>query len=113
MSYEIYLDDHFKRAVKHYKKRYPSVVEDVTKVVEELQQVPTKGKVVPGWKGVRKIRVDNSDITKGKSGSYRLLYYVINQPAKRLILLSLLAKNEREDFEKKEVLGILRDAGLL
>ena len=113
MSYEIYLCDSFKKAVKHYKKRFPHVAEDVGKTVRELQATPAKGDLIRGAKGVRKVRVDNSDMTKGKSGGYRLLYYFIDRPSQRIYLLMLYAKNERDSISSQEAVALLREAGLI
>jgi mRNA-degrading endonuclease RelE of RelBE toxin-antitoxin system len=113
MSYEIHLCDSFKRAVKHLKRRYPNVTNDVSSAIRELQESPTKGDIVRGAKGVRKVRVENSDLNKGKSGSYRLLYYLVDRPSKRIYLIILFAKNERENISSKEILDLMRNAGLL
>ena len=52
---------------------------------------------------VFKLRVKNSDVTKGKSGGYRLIYYC--QTAMGIILLTIYSKSEQvdiaaEDFRK-------------
>jgi len=113
MSYEVKLGAVFKKNVKHFKKHFPNVADDVKSVIKRLQEDPHLGDVVPGQKGVRKIRVDNSDMNKGKSGSYRLLYFVIDRPTETLYILMLYAKNQRDKIPTNEVLGVLREEGLL
>ena len=113
MSYDIYFCDSFKKAIKHFKKRYPNVTEDVSKAIRELQETPTKGDVIRGAKGARKVRVANSDMNKGKSGGYRLLYYVVDEPTKSIYLVMLFAKNEQENISTKEVIELLKEANLL
>jgi mRNA-degrading endonuclease RelE of RelBE toxin-antitoxin system len=113
MSYEIVLCESLKKSVKYLKKRYPHVAEDVKGIARELQDNPTKGDVVPGSKGCRKVRVENTDLNRGKSGSYRLLYYVEDQPSKMIFLLLLYAKSDRGDVPTKEIIDLLNNAGLL
>jgi len=113
MSYEIVLGESFKKDVKHYKRHFPSVAEDIKAIGRDLQASPTKGDVVPGAKGVRKVRVENSDMNKGKVGSYRLLYYVVSQPTEIIYLLMLYAKNERGDVPAREIIGLLKKEGLI
>lgn len=80
MSYEVVLCDSFKRAVKYLEKRYPSVKDDVRNAIRRVLETPDAGDVIPGGHGVRKLRVANSDQRKGKSGGYRVLYYLASNP---------------------------------
>ena len=113
MNYEIVYGNAFRKDIKDFAKHYPSVKEDVRRVIQQLQEAPYLGKVIVGGKGARKIRVDNSDQNKGRSGSYRLIYYVVDQPSKTISLLTMYAKNDREDIPAKEVLRLLKSAGLV
>lgn len=42
--------------------------------IRVLLQTPRLGLVIPGSFGVRKLRVRNTDLAKGKRGGYCLLY---------------------------------------
>ena len=56
---------------------------------------------------VYKLRVRNSDIQKGKSGGYRLIYYV--QTSTGIILLTIYAKSEQVDIAVEEIQQIIKE----
>jgi mRNA-degrading endonuclease RelE of RelBE toxin-antitoxin system len=107
MSYEVVLARSFKHSVRRLKKRFRNVQNDVKVAVRELLQTPKLGVVIRGGYGVRKLRVRNTDLGKGKSSGYRLLYHVEDQPVPRICLLLLYAKSDREDVTKQELKQLL------
>ncbi|GAK60824.1 toxin-antitoxin system, toxin component, RelE family [Candidatus Vecturithrix granuli] len=109
MHYEIVLGPSFKRSVKVLKKRFPSVTRDVELAIEVLLENPHLGAVIPGSSGVRKIRIKNSDLTRGKSGGYRMLYYIEDQERQCLYLLLLYAKADRENITLREIQQLLQE----
>ena len=109
MNYDIVLSPSFKRSIKKLKKRFPSVKQDVELAIEILLEHPTLGAVIPGGAGVRKFRVKNSDLGRGKSGGYRLLYYIEEQKVRRLYLLLLYAKSDRETISLQEIQQLLKE----
>lgn len=54
---------------------------------------------------VFKLRVKNSDVTKGKSGGYRLIYYC--QTEKAIILLTIYTKSERMNILAEDIKKII------
>ncbi len=56
---------------------------------------------------VFKLRVRNSDVQKGKSGGYRLLYYV--RTVTGIILLTIYTKSEQADIAADEVRNIIAE----
>ena len=112
MNYEIVLSDSFKVAIRRLKKRYRHVVDDLEIVVDVLQERPDLGEVIPGGHGVRKVRVANRDAKRGKSGGYRVLYYLIDEPQKLIHLLLIYSKSEKEDTDIKEIEQLLKQVGL-
>lgn len=113
MSYEVAFSRVFKKNIKDFKKQFAKVADDVTGIIKSLQDFPYQGDAVPGGKGVRKIRVNNSNMNKGKSGGYRVLYYVVGQEPKTLYFLMIYAKNEQEDVPVNKILAILKEERLL
>ncbi|NOT60299.1 MAG: hypothetical protein HOP19_08750 [Acidobacteria bacterium] len=103
MSYNIHLTQSFKQSVKRLGKRYRHVKDDVSKVIESLAHTPTAGALIPGSAGVRKLRVNNSDMAKGKSSGYRLLYLMSDSPDSKLYLLLLYAKSDQTDVTKRDL----------
>jgi len=57
-----------------------------------------------GYK-VFKLRIKNSDRKKGKSGSYRLIYYC--QTAIGIILLTIYSKSEQIDIAADDIRRII------
>lgn len=73
---------------------------------------PHMGKVIPGTKGLRKLRWAISG--KGKSGGVRIIYYVYARNEKIYMLLPY-RKSDQEDLtkeQKKILIGFLKE-GLL
>ena len=112
MNYAIVLSPSFKRSVKKLHKRFPTVKQDVKTAIEVLREHPTLGVVIPGGAGVRKFRVKNSDIPRGKSEGYRLLYYVEEQEAGTLYVLLLYAKSDQETISRQEIQQLLKDISI-
>ncbi len=110
MNYDVVFGHAFKRSIKKLKKRYPSVSRDVKTAVEVLLDNPRLGVLIPGCPGVRKLRIRNSDVKRGKSGSYRMLYYSEDKEANRILFLLLYAKSDRESITPQEIQRLLEDA---
>jgi mRNA-degrading endonuclease RelE of RelBE toxin-antitoxin system len=107
MSYNVVLAPSFKHSVRKLQKRFRHAKDDVSMAVRVLLQTPRLGVVIPGGSGVRKLRVRNTDLSKGKRGGYRLLYYVEDQPVPTIYLLLLYAKSDREDVTRQELKQLL------
>ena len=54
---------------------------------------------------VIKVRVKNSNIQKGKSAGYRIIYQVESSTC--VLLLTIYAKSDRDDISSSEILMIL------
>jgi len=83
-------------------KRFPSVKKDVGLAVEVLLENPEIGVLIPDGSGVRKLRVKNSDMKKGKSGGYRMLY-LFDKISEHICILMLYAKSDRENITQHEI----------
>ncbi|HBW56361.1 MAG TPA: addiction module antitoxin [Oscillatoriales bacterium UBA8482] len=79
----------FKRNLRTLVKKYRSIRNDIQPIIEQLERGELPGDQIPeiGYV-VFKLRVRNSDIQKGKSGGYRLIYYI--KTATAIILLTFL-----------------------
>ncbi|MEM9003376.1 MAG: type II toxin-antitoxin system RelE/ParE family toxin [Cyanobacteria bacterium P01_F01_bin.86] len=96
----------FKRNLRKLGKKYRSIQEDVKPVIEQLQQGLFAGDRIPdiGYE-VFKLRIRNSDIQKGKSSGYRLIYYL--KTADRVILLTIYSKSEQPDISAESIRQII------
>jgi mRNA-degrading endonuclease RelE of RelBE toxin-antitoxin system len=109
MEYQIAFASSFRRCLKKLEKRYHHVRDDVRAGIEELLKNPRKGKVIPGGGGVRKSRLANSDLNKGKSGGYRLLYYIEGTSPPIIYLLLLYAKSDQANVTRYELRRLLAE----
>ena len=71
-------------------------------MIEQLQAGEVLGDRLSGLNiVVFKVRVKNSDIQKGKSAGYRLIYQI--ETPTRIILLSIYAKSDQSSISTKEI----------
>ncbi len=94
--------------IKHLKKKYRHVIDDVDLLVEQLHQGEVPGNQIPnvGY-NVYKVRVKSSDLAKGKSGGFRVIYYL--QTATDRILLTIYVKTERTDISPTDIAKLVRE----
>ncbi|MDD2759552.1 MAG: type II toxin-antitoxin system RelE/ParE family toxin [Methylomonas sp.] len=56
---------------------------------------------------VYKARIKNTDNKKGKSGGYRIIYFLAKQ--EQIFLVTLYAKSIQEDVSNEKILAIIED----
>jgi mRNA-degrading endonuclease RelE of RelBE toxin-antitoxin system len=106
-SIQVFIADAFKREARHLKKRYRNIEADLQPLIEQLQNGDLTGDRIPGFAdySVYKVRVKNSDIRKGKSGGYRVIYQSLTLAA--VVLLYLYAKSDQDDVTPDEICAII------
>ena len=72
---------------------------EIEAIAAYLSQFPEKGAVIPGTKGLRKLRWSVGN--RGKRGGSRVIYYY-HFPESLILLLSAYAKNQQEDMDAAE-----------
>ena len=102
-SYKIRLARSFNRSVKKLERRFRHVKDDVHTAISLIKKAPKTGVVIPGSSGMRKLRIPNRDQQRGKSGGYRLIYYVRDQPTPTIYLLYLYSKSHQQDLTTHEI----------
>ena len=70
------------------------------RLIEYLKENPKSGDVIPGSSGMRKLRWNRPGT--GKRGGVRIIYYFITEHG-LVSLLTIYAKNDKEDLSKKEI----------
>jgi mRNA-degrading endonuclease RelE of RelBE toxin-antitoxin system len=96
----------FTRNLRNLAKKYRSVRNDIQPVIEQLEWGELPGDRISGTGyDVFKVRVRNSDVQKGKSGGYRLIYYVKTENG--IILLTVYTKSTQADIPADEIVGII------
>ena len=93
---QIDLTPHFQRNLRDLAKHYRRVRSDLQPLVAQLQAGELPGDRLSGVKyTVFKVRLKNSSVQKGKSGGYRVIYYL--KTADRIILATIYSKSDRAD----------------
>lgn len=81
-------------------RRYPHIRQDVEPVIARLAAGATPGDQVRGvGYPTYKVRIKNRDAARGKSGGYRLLYYL--RGADHILLITIYAKSDAADVPAK------------
>ncbi len=98
----------FNRNLRTLAKKYRNIRNDIQPVIEQLEQGELPGDQISGvGYPVFKLRVRNSDTQKGKSGGYRLIYYV--KTATGIILLTVYVKSEQVDIAADDIQSIITE----
>jgi len=105
---KVQFTDVFKRQVRDLAKRYRKIKLDIQPVLEQFQSGELIGDQVQktGYT-VFKVRVKNSDIQKGKSGGYRLIYYV--KSSTNILCLLMYSKSEEDNVTSAEIIKIIQE----
>jgi mRNA-degrading endonuclease RelE of RelBE toxin-antitoxin system len=98
----------FKRNIRQLAKKYRHLQADVQPVIAQLESGQTPGTQIPrtGYT-VFKVRIQNSDIQKGKRSGYRMIYYF--KTPKLVLLITLYAKTEQGDIAAEQIRRIIRE----
>ena len=97
---EISLTHRFKRDLRELAKSYRSIRTDIQPLIEQLQAGEILGDRIAGVKyQVFKVRLKNSNIQKGKSGGYRVIYYL--KTAQAIILATIYSKSDISDVSNE------------
>jgi mRNA-degrading endonuclease RelE of RelBE toxin-antitoxin system len=102
MSIKVVESAKFAKDVKNLKKRYRAIEVDIEPLITQLEAGETPGDMVTGNKyPVYKVRVKNSDIKKGQSGGYRVIYYI--QTLESILLTTIYSKSDRANISNEEI----------
>ena len=104
---EIRFTPEFKRNLRTLSKRYRYIRSDIEPILEKLQSGIFVGDQIPrtGFT-LYKVRIRNRDAQRGKSGGYRLIYYL--QTSHSITLITLYSKSEQSDISVTELRRIIR-----
>jgi mRNA-degrading endonuclease RelE of RelBE toxin-antitoxin system len=99
---------HFSHSFKRLRKKYRRIEHDLRSLLVQLEQGETPGDQVQGVRfTVYKARIANSDAQRGKSGGYRVIYYL--KTAKFIFLVEIYPKSEREDIQSDEMRHLIEE----
>lgn len=98
---QVRFTDQFQRRVRNLKKKYRLIQSDIQPIIEQLQAGDFVGNQVSGTGYIFKVRVRNSDIQKGQSAGYRLIYQLESPTS--VVLLLIYSKSEQTDVAVEEI----------
>jgi hypothetical protein len=106
MSYNVILTPDFKKLAK----KYPSLKNDLQKLITILQEKPDAG--IPLGHNIYKIRMVISSKGKGKSSGARVITFLVTD-GQEVYLVHIYNKSQLENLNKDKILDLLKEAGLL
>ena len=99
---QLALTPRFKRDIRELVKRYRSIRSDIQPLIEQLQAGELPGDRIAGVKyQIFKVRLKNSNLQKGKSGGYRVIYYVKTE--QEVILATIYSKSDISDVSNEVI----------
>ncbi len=103
---QLLFSDDFKTRLRTLNKRYRSIRSDLQPLLDELLSGNFIGDQIPGTGyTVFKVRVKNSDIQKGKSGGYRVIYQLRSDTC--VLLVSIYSKSDQNDIPANQIREII------
>jgi mRNA-degrading endonuclease RelE of RelBE toxin-antitoxin system len=101
--------DRFESEIRKLGKRYRRIRIDLQPLIEQLAAGELPGDQISGMDAMLfKVRVKNSDVQKGKSGGYRIIYYL--KTATQILLVTIYSKSDQSDIAAAEIRAILTRA---
>lgn len=97
----------FKRDIKRLVKKYRHIKADVQPLIVALENSETPGDQISGVDHtVYKVRIKNSDVERGKSGGYRLLYFI--KTTDFVLLLTISSRSDADDISADAINDIIK-----
>lgn len=100
MSYKVIATEPFARKLKRLSKKHNSLLEDLLKLVKELEENPFLG--ISLGNNCYKIRLSISSKNKGKSGGGRVITFVKTKN-EIIYLLDIFDKSEQANISSQEL----------
>ena len=108
MSATVNISAEAQKDVKHLKRKYPAVTSQLHKLIDQLERDERPGDKIPAvGHDVYKVRLPNPSAQRGKSGGFRVIYYV--QVADSVFLLRIYSKTEQTDISAEEIRRIVAE----
>lgn len=112
MRFEVFATHTFRRSLKVLAKKYRSIKNDLSVLIDELECNPFQGtELTPG---IRKIRMAISSKGRGKSGGARIITYTVmlDQNSGEVYLLDIYDKSDISSINEEVIKDIVKDMGL-
>jgi len=107
-SIQVEYTPEFKRNLRALSKKYRRIRSDIQPIIERLQRHDIIGNQIPEMHHtIFKVRIRNSDIRKGKSSGYRLIYYI--RTSTNIVLITVYSKLEQADVSTGQIRRIVSE----
>lgn len=106
MSYSVEVIAPFRRDLKRLIKKYPSIRQDISNLLDSLENDPTQGTSL--GHGCYKIRLRIASKGQGKSGGARVITCVFAVAAE-VYLLAIYDKSARDSISDAELLALVAE----
>jgi len=102
----------FSQALKALRKRYRRITDDLRPLIEDLETGNLPGDRLEGLDSyiVYKVRLPNRDAGRGKSGGYRVIYYV--RRSDTIFLITIYSKTDQQNVQNAMLRMLIRQAEL-
>lgn len=95
-TFQVIALPNFTRQLKQLVKKYQNIRSDIQPTLDALQSGETPGDRIPDIPyTVYKQRVPNTDAKRGKSGGYRIIYYIRTETM--ILLFTIYTKSDVSD----------------
>ena len=106
---QVTVSDRFATEIRQLAKRYRRIRLDIQPIIDQLEAGQLPGEQIPGMDyTLFKVRVKNSDAQRGKSGGYRIIYYLKTED--QILLVTIYSKSDKSDITAAEIKEIITRA---
>lgn len=108
MPIKVFVAEEFFRAARKLQKRYPNILNDVGVLRAQLAAGETPGDRLQGlaYKAY-KVRLGNRDARRGKSGGYRVVYYL--ETTDQVVMITIYSKSDQPDIPAETLRRLIAD----
>ncbi len=105
--YAVFATKVFEKDLKKLSKKYRRIRDDFSPILDQIEAGEFPGDSVQGFENkLFKVRVPSTDQKKGKSGGFRVVYYLC-LPDKDIFLLTMYAKANKTNIREDEIQAVL------
>jgi mRNA-degrading endonuclease RelE of RelBE toxin-antitoxin system len=109
-SFSVRFTDEFEKQLYKLSKKYRNIRKDIEPIIKQIEEGIFLGDRLSGFGTniyIYKVRVKNSNLKKGKSAGYRVVYLLRSETT--ILLLTIYSKSEQEDISVNEINLILNN----
>ncbi len=100
----------FEKQLYRLSKKYRNIRADLEPITQELQTGKILGDRLIGFGAnefIYKLRIKNSNLKKGKSSGYRLIYFLRSETT--IFLLTIYSKSEQQNITVNDLKAIIHN----